>query len=169
MINLNAAEKNREIRIFVSSTFRDMMTERDHLVKEVFPKLRKICQARGVELNEVDLRWGVTEEQAQQGKVIDICLREIDRCRPYFIGLLGERYGWIPEPSEYEKHKAIAEDFPWVKDDLDERRSITEMEIQYGVLRNPDMEARAFFYFRHPDTTPDEFKEEIDSTPACKL
>lgn len=24
-------------------------------------------------------------------------LAEIERCRPYFIGILGERNGWVPE------------------------------------------------------------------------
>jgi Domain of unknown function (DUF4062) len=85
MINLNEKSKKREIRIFVSSTFQDMMVERDHLVKRVFPGLRKLCQERSVEFTGVDLRWGVTEEQVQQGKVIEVCLREIDRCRPSFV------------------------------------------------------------------------------------
>ena len=44
---------------------------------------------------EVDLRWGITDEQ--KGEVLPICLAEIERCRPYFIGLLGERYGWVPD------------------------------------------------------------------------
>ena len=46
---------------------------------------------------EVDLRWGITDEQKSEGKVLPICLDEIQRCRPYFIGLLGERYGWVPD------------------------------------------------------------------------
>ena len=169
MINLNEKVKEREIRIFVSSTFKDMMSERDHLVKKVFPKLRKLCQERGVELTEVDLRWGVTEEQAEQGRVIEVCLREIDRCRPYFIGILGERYGWVPGPEEYEKHRKIIEDFPWVKKDIDEQMSITEMEIQYGVLRNPQMKAQAFFYLRDSLSTPEDFREKKGSVAAKKL
>jgi hypothetical protein len=67
------------------------------LVKRVFPQLRKICEDRGVTWGEVDLRWGVTEEEKAEGKVLPICLEEIRRCRPYFIGLLGERYAWIPD------------------------------------------------------------------------
>jgi len=169
LIDLNDQEQKREVRIFVSSTFRDMQSERDHLIKNVFPKLRKIAQTRGVELTEVDLRWGVTEAQAEDGKVIEICLREIDRCRPYFIGLLGERYGWVPEAEEYDRHHRILEDFPWVKQDIDERLSITEMEIQYGVLRNPAMESRAFFYLRDPTATSPEFCEPAGSVAAGKL
>ena len=82
--------QNREIRVFISSTFRDMQAERDYLVKFIFPQLRKLCESRGVTWGEVDLRWGVTDEQAAEGKVLPICLEEIKRCRPYFIGLLGD-------------------------------------------------------------------------------
>ena len=51
-------------------------------------------------LYEVDLRWGITEEEGLHGKQIQLCLDEVDRCRPFFIGMLGQRYGWAPE--EYE-------------------------------------------------------------------
>ena len=64
----------RSIRVFISSTFRDMQAEREELVKRVFPQLRKLCEERGVGWTEVDLRWGVTEEQAQRGEVLPICL-----------------------------------------------------------------------------------------------
>jgi hypothetical protein len=36
----------RQIRVFVSSTFRDMQAERDYLVKFIFPQLRKLCAQR---------------------------------------------------------------------------------------------------------------------------
>jgi len=102
--------KQRVVRVFISSTFRDMQEERDILIKKVFPELRRRCRERGVEFVEVDLRWGVTEEQAERGEVLPICLAEIDNCRPYFVGLLGERYGWVPD--------RIAEDLletqPWL-------------------------------------------------------
>jgi hypothetical protein len=42
-----------------------------------------------VHITPVDLRWGVTEEETQQA--LEICLGEIDNCRPFFIGLLGRR------------------------------------------------------------------------------
>lgn len=166
---LSAQQGEREIRIFISSTFRDMMPERDYLVKEIFPKLRTICRERGADLTDVDLRWGVTESQAQEGKVIEICLKEIDRCRPYFLGLIGGRYGWVPEPGEYKKYSIILEEFPWVKEDIDQGLSITEMEIQYGVLKNPKMHPNAFFYLRDPKITPSEFKEAHNSEAEQKL
>ena len=44
--------QDRQIRVFISSTFRDMHSERDHLVAVVFPQLRRLCEARGVTWDE---------------------------------------------------------------------------------------------------------------------
>jgi len=46
------------VRFFISSTFRDIHAERDHLVKLVFPKLRERMAQRHLYLVDVDLRWG---------------------------------------------------------------------------------------------------------------
>lgn len=93
------------IRVFVSSTFKDMHSERDYLARFVFPELREKCRLRGLEFIDIDLRWGVTEEEAKRGSALDICLEEIERSRPFFIGLLGERYGWVPLPSRIPAEK----------------------------------------------------------------
>ena len=105
------APTSREIRVFLSSTFQDMDAERNHLLKQVFPQVRAACLARQVGFTEIDLRWGVTEEDSKNGATVEICLKEIDRCRdfpPFFIGFLGERYGWIPRHDDltayWERH-----------------------------------------------------------------
>ncbi len=136
----------RTIRVFVSSTFLDMKVERDYLVKFTFPKLRKICEARNVVWGEVDLRWGITEEESAEGKALPICLEEIRRCRPYFIGLLGERYGSIPDFISQD----LIEREPWLHEHLSEAKSVTELEILHGVLNKPELSQHAFFYFRNP-------------------
>ena len=86
-------------RVFVSSTFSDMHSERDYLNRFVFPELRSRCQKQGIEFVGVDLRWGVTEEEVEQHGAIESCLNEIKKCN-FFISLLGDRYGWIPPPDE---------------------------------------------------------------------
>ena len=83
------------VRVFVSSTFRDMHAERDWLVKRVFPVLRERLEKHRLHLVDIDLRWGITEEQSDNDEVLDLCLKQIDECRPFFVGLLGERYGWL--------------------------------------------------------------------------
>lgn len=57
------AEAWKEIRVFISSSFRDMQAERDHLVRFVFPRLREATARRCIRVVDVDLRWGVTEDQ----------------------------------------------------------------------------------------------------------
>jgi nephrocystin-3 len=91
------AQTQRTIRVFISSTFSDMQEEREELVKRVFPQLRKLCEQRGVVWGEVDLRWGVTDEEKAEGKVLPICLEEIKKCQPYFIATAGcpWRFPWI--------------------------------------------------------------------------
>ena len=86
----------RSIRVFTSSAFLDMHAERDYLNRVVFPELRSRCWKRGVEFAGIDLRWGLTEEDTIQRGALAACFQEIDRCRPFFISLIGDRYGWIP-------------------------------------------------------------------------
>ena len=59
----------RTVRVFISSTFRDMHAERDHLVRFVFPRLREQLLPCRIHLVDVDLRWGVTKEQADNDLV----------------------------------------------------------------------------------------------------
>ena len=87
------ADRGRTVRVCLSSTFRDFGGARDLRVRRVFPELRRKCRERQVTLVDVDLRWGITEEEAQQGKVLRICLAEIERARPFLLGFLGERFG----------------------------------------------------------------------------
>ena len=140
-------DRSRSVRIFLSSTFRDFGEERDLLVRKVFPALRARLKERFVELVDVDLRWGITVEEAERGEVLPICLAEIDRSRPYFIGMLGERYGWIPPHEGYAPD--LLERQPWLKKHQG-GKSVTELEILHGVLKNKRMKSRAFFYFRSP-------------------
>jgi nephrocystin-3 len=145
-MNHNKKSDSRTIRVFISSTFCDMQQERDILIKKIFPQLRKLCEERAVTWTEVDLRWGITSEEASEGKVLPLCMAEIQRCHPYFIGLLGERYGWIPEDNEIKED--LLETQSWILDHPG--HSVTELEIIKGVLREPVMTDRSFFYFRDP-------------------
>ncbi|MFX0093949.1 MAG: DUF4062 domain-containing protein, partial [Candidatus Hodarchaeota archaeon] len=84
----------QDIHIFISSTFRDMHKERDCLVRNVFPELKERCLKEYVYLTEIDLRWGISEEELQEGKLFEIVFDHIDFCRPFFLGIIGDRYGW---------------------------------------------------------------------------
>lgn len=130
-----------------------MQAERDYLIRQVFPVIRKACRERQVEFTEIDLRWGVTREEAEQGKVVRICLEEIDRCRPYFLSLLGERYGWAPQYTDLDHKSELLALFPFLENSLKEGLSVTEMEIIHGVINNPEMIDHSFFYLRSLELT----------------
>lgn len=103
----------RSFRVFVSSTFDDLVAERDALQRGVdadgswqegaFGRLRRLCETRGARFQAVDLRWGVSEEAALDQRTVPLCLSEVERCRrlsprPSFVAILGDRYGWRPLP-----------------------------------------------------------------------
>ncbi|XP_013068676.2 TPR repeat-containing protein DDB_G0287407-like [Biomphalaria glabrata] len=156
------------IRVFVSSTFTDFFNEREVLVKKVFPELREWCQGRGLKLVECDLRWGIPKDTSTAETIL-VCLDELERCRktnknlPFFINLVGERYGWIP--SVKETPEEAKEKYQWV-----EGASITFMEVLYGAYReaNPN----AAFFMRNSSVCNDipqaHISRFIDAEPVAK-
>ncbi len=50
------------IRVFVSSTFSDLVAERNALAEKVWPELERYCRQRGFTFQAIDLRWGVPGE-----------------------------------------------------------------------------------------------------------
>src|SRR2546429_3232875 len=130
------APNRSEFRLFISSTFQDLQAERGYLIKYVFPKIRAACRERGIEFTEIDLRWGLTEEDTSLGRIIRTCLEEIDHCRPYFLGLLGERYGWVPALSEVQKDYQLLQRYPWIEDAAIDGASLVEIELMSGLLND---------------------------------
>ncbi|CAF0781386.1 unnamed protein product [Adineta steineri] len=134
----------RTVRVFISSTFKDMHAERDLLTRYVFPELRQRAKSLFVNLYQTDLRWGIAESQTKQS--VYLCLNEV--CRSdYFIGLIGERYGYVPTSYDVPKDDPR---FTWLKK-VPLGRSITDLEVQAGAFHSSTIKQnRAFFYFRDP-------------------
>jgi len=134
--------------IFVSSTFRDMHFERDAIQEITLPALKREAIKYGENVSFCDLRWGINtgDLDSDEGsrKVLDVCLDEIDRCKPPMVVILGDRYGWIPSEeltqSAAERKKIELEDL---------QISVTALEIAYGALSTPERCRQALFYFRH--------------------
>lgn len=137
--------------LFVSSTFTDMHDERDELRIHTFAPLEERLRERRHYLETIDLRLGVetggeSDEAEREMKVLRVCLDEIKRSRPFFIGLIGDRYGWTPPA---ERMTAAARNAGFHAGVAG--KSVTELEIIYGVLENPDQAARSWFYLRELD------------------
>jgi len=105
-------------------------------------------------------------------------LEEINRCHPYFIGMLGERYGWSPsddgltvrQENEPESGKHIRINNHELKEKVREwneaEASVTSMEIMLGVLENKAQQEYSYFYFRDKELTKKLFYEAIISEPS---
>ena len=136
--------------VFVTSTFRDMQAERDYLRDFVFPELGDRLRRRYHFLEPIDLRWGVqtisvSEQHAKELLVLKVCLAEIARCRPFLIALIGDRYGWVP-PEERLRTAAAEAGYQTEP----RGKSVTALEIEYGILDSPDQRQLSRFYFRDP-------------------
>ena len=140
-----------------------MQKEREYLLRHIFPKLRIIASKHDVTLTEIDLRWGITEDESKNGKVVELCLNEIDNCIPFFIGIIGHRYGWIPEITNISESDNMKDRYNWVFEDIQSKLSVTEMEIQYGVIRRQE-KTNAFFYLKtsEPDVDEIDYPEKIE-------
>lgn len=168
----------KEILLFVSSTFSDMIDERELLVRSVFPRVKHFCKMHRLIFRTIDLRWGITKEQAEDLKqTIDICLRRVNDSVPLFLSFLGQRYGWVPTKDylkvmHCDRKKAIKQY---------RGRSATELEI-LQALDSAFFEGEkkhCVFFFKDPsylDTLPDEKSKAryVESThkgqkKLCKL
>ncbi|XP_022253025.1 telomerase protein component 1-like [Limulus polyphemus] len=151
--------KWKTVKVFISSTFKDMHGERDLLVRYVFPELRARAQSLFVNIHEVDLRWGITEVEATKESSLEVCLSEASQCQ-LFVAILGERYGWCPHFYKVPEDPA----FDWVRK-YPKGASITELEIYCAALSNPAAaREKAFFYFRDPqfqNTVPNGWKKDF--------
>lgn len=167
----------KPVRPFVSSTFTDFEQEREHLVKYVFPQLNSLCHQRGTYFAPVDLRWGISEDQSHAADVVSLCLDYIKHCHPFFICLLGERYGTYrsidqpPLPSEVdpgEKYSdfdwlgknflvAAAKGHDWILQKAYQNCSITELEIIEAAFRNDNQFCR--FYIRDVRHIEDKYRD----------
>lgn len=153
------------VPIFVSSTFVDFNAERDALAGPVRDALDFMARPLGCSVEIVDLRWGVdtdgvTESDAQQ-RVLDVCLGEIRRCRPLFVGLIGQRYGWRPGRDALDRAVALS---AALSDEVDvaDDASITELEFVVALAGADPVDPLIFF--RQIDGAPD--ARFVDSNPT---
>uniref|UniRef100_A0A2K6SDJ7 Telomerase protein component 1 n=1 Tax=Saimiri boliviensis boliviensis TaxID=39432 RepID=A0A2K6SDJ7_SAIBB len=161
----------RSIRLFISSTFRDMHGERDLLLRSVLPALQARAAPHHISLQGIDLRWGVTEEETRRNRQLEVCLGEVENAQ-LFVGILGSRYGYVPPSYNLPDHPH----FHWAQQ-YPSGRSVTEMEVMQFLNRNQRQQpsAQALMYFRDssflssvPDAWKSDFVSESEEA-ACRI
>ena len=124
------------VSLFVSSTFRDFHAERDLLLGAIRAELDDRVAQFGCRVEVIDLRWGLGldefDEALAQERTLSVCLAEIDRSRPLFVGLLGDRYGWVPP---IERVRRVAVEAGWAGGVAD-GWSVTALEFEHGAFRH---------------------------------
>ena len=113
------------------------------------------------------MRWGVTKDSTSDQTILT-CLNEIDRCfeengQPFFVGLLGEKYGWVPELDKLSNE--IKEKYDWIPN-----ISITFMEFLHGALRSRNK--NSCFLIRSKESLnniPVEFNEKFYETNELSI
>lgn len=65
-------------------------------------------------------------------KILNVCLDEIDRCRPYMIVILGYRYGWLQGSDKIGLAVMNKGGIALQDSDI----SLTALEIEYGKILN---------------------------------
>lgn len=143
----------RTISVFISSTFADMQAERDYLKTYVFPELQEKLRSHQVSLQIIDLRMGVggvleENEQQRESEILKVCINEIKRSRPFFIAILGERYGWIPPKEAVERLKNSMNQIDNILLSKEDQISVTAMEIEMGAIGSNEQLPHSLFYFR---------------------
>ena len=147
-------------RIFISSTFADMHAERDYLREHAFRRLSAELSREGYGFLPVDLRGSVEETYSDtERNVFHMCLRRVDDCRPRFLGLVGERYGWIcynektengSDPESVRIRRVIDDicgETGLTRKEIRDR-SMTHIEMLYGMKSMS--KDQCFYYFREP-------------------
>jgi hypothetical protein len=126
-----------------------MQSERDLLHTDIIPTLNSYAEKYQDYLHFIDLRWGVNTNSLNSdesaNKVLSICLDEIDKSQPYMLIFIGDRYGWIPERKYIEN---IADSKSFVLDETE--RSVTALEIEYGLLAHVEQSDRCIICIRNP-------------------
>lgn len=103
----------------------------------------------GCRVEIIDLRWGVdttgVDEEEAARRVVDVCLQQVARARPLFVGLVGERVGYIPDGVHAR----------WVADQAGvpasqrvEGLSVTELEFGFGMLWDSAPDGEHLVVFR---------------------
>ncbi|KAJ3034066.1 hypothetical protein HDV00_005464 [Rhizophlyctis rosea] len=91
------------VRVFMSSTYEDVLWERDTFIHDVFPFMRQFCSRLGLDWETVDMRTSMADLSKPLQSLAEIRKKELESCiaesaGPALFAILGDRYGPRPLP-----------------------------------------------------------------------
>ncbi|XP_067906406.1 putative tetratricopeptide repeat protein 41 isoform X2 [Heterodontus francisci] len=154
------------ITVFLCSTSEDFQEERNYLENYIFPRLSKLCNTRRSYFKVLDTQWTPLEGRHHQNTdshQLKVSLDFINKCSPFFICMLGQKYGEYCPPdaegfpasgtdmealSKLERNIYIAarNGYSWLLQEGYQNCSLLELEIIEAAILNDS--GISFFYFR---------------------
>jgi hypothetical protein len=131
-------ERSDAVRIYLCAAALDMTAERAALRERVLPRVRERLAVPGLAVSLLD-----PEELPGGARDLAARWRALDACRPFFVGLFGERACGEPAPVD----AALAAAHLWLRG-LD-GASTFELDTAYALTQG-DGAGRALFYLRDP-------------------
>ena len=150
------------IKVFISSTFVDLVEEFQYLHSSTFPQLNEICQRYGTFFVPFDQRRTAVDYRSSSDFTLKHALDSIKICYPYFMCIIGRQYGEysLPNPAFSEKHEsemnsnisrsfinrnlnyAIKHGYSELKQFSNTPISLLELEVQYASLMKTSIELK---------------------------
>lgn len=147
------------IRFFISSTFRDMQTERDAIHKSIYPVIREYGLERGVNVDICDLRWGIEfnsewSEEESIAEIMKVCFTEVKDCKPHIVAMIGNYYGSKAPNKELiiDLWKSLGRSTSELPEDTD--ISLTQWELEFSFLSKSYSDTKSLCLFKRDISTP---------------
>ena len=146
------------VRVYICGDYDDMYSERQYLDKSIWPVVNRWLLPYRMNFVPVDMRFGVTKSECFHKHVVRMHLDMIDLCFPFFICLLGERYGWVPDEYYLNYGDLELERFKWIKE-FPGSLSLVHLEIIHAYFNrrikqtaeHDSASKYCLFYFRCSD------------------
>ena len=102
LCNREGRMRRREVRMYLSRSIHGTHDEYVALREHVWPELERIAERLQTTIHLVDLRRSLTSDRVKRrpDQSLDICLDQVDECRPYLTCVVGRHYGWLPMTSD---------------------------------------------------------------------
>ena len=144
----------KEIKVFISSTFNDLVAERNKIML-AFRNAEKYALKNYVNLKTIDFRWGLPEG----ANVMKSCLESIRISKPYFLCILGSNYGSQPKWDDYEKEKEYLSEYnQFIEDNVfkskhESNLSYTAMEVCFALSQEYGRDNVKFLHLAYKNGT----------------
>ena len=160
-------ELRKPVCPYICSTPLEFTEERDFLAENIYPSIVEFAVRRGVLFCPTDLRWAPDNKVFCKGELLRLLLDSISKCSPFFICLLGERYGphrpeneppllqggtvQMDKLNPLDKNYLIAASatYSWLVQEDNQSCSLTELEIIHAAFLGDSTHCR--FYFRQKE------------------